>query len=65
MSASLLPEGLWELIQPLLPLAPNRPKGGSPRLLDRACLTGTLFMLRSGIAFTTTHFLGLCCGTNQ
>ena len=49
MSAPLLPDALWNLIQPLLPFAPNRPKGGRPRLPDRACLTGILFVLRSGI----------------
>ena len=37
------------LIQPMLPLASRRPKGGRPRLSDRACLTGILFVLRSGI----------------
>jgi transposase len=49
MSASLLPDALWNLIQPLLPPLPLRPKGGRPRLPDRSCLTGILFVLRSGI----------------
>ena len=49
MAAKLLPEELWEVIQTLLPSAPHRPKGGRPRLRDRACLTGILFLLRSGI----------------
>ena len=49
MSTPLLPDGLWNLIQPLLPRATVRPKGGRPRLSDRACLTGILFVLRSGI----------------
>lgn len=49
MSAALLPEGLWELIQPMLPPAPRHLKGGRPRLPDRSCLTGILFVLRSGI----------------
>jgi transposase len=49
MSTPLLPNALWNLIQPLLPSSPRRPKGGRPRLPDRACLTGILFVLRSGI----------------
>ena len=49
MSTPLLPNGLWNLIQPLLPSAPRRSKGGRPRLADRACLAGIVFVLRSGI----------------
>jgi len=49
MSTPSLPDALWNLIQPLLPPSLRRPKGGRPRLPDRACLTGILFVLRSGI----------------
>jgi transposase len=49
MSPPLLPDALWNLIQPLLPPSPRRPNRGRPRLPDRACLTGILFVLRSGI----------------
>jgi transposase len=49
MSSPLLPDALWNLIQPLLPPTSRGPKGGRPRLPDRACLTGILFVLRSGI----------------
>ena len=49
MSTPLLPDALWNLIQPMLPPIPHSPKGGRPRLPDRACLTGILFVLRSGI----------------
>jgi transposase len=49
MAGALLPNALWELLQPLLPLPPSRPNGGRPRVSDRACLTGILFVLRSGI----------------
>jgi len=49
MSTPLLPDALWKLTRPMLPSAPRRPKGGRPRLPDRACLTGILFVLRSGI----------------
>jgi transposase len=49
MSAPLLPDALWDLIQPLLPFLPRQLKGGRPRLPDRVCLTGIPFVLRSGI----------------
>jgi transposase len=49
MAAALVPDGLWDLIEPLLPPAKLKEKGGRPPLPDRACLTGILFVLRSGI----------------
>jgi len=49
MGMPLLPDALWNLIEPLLPTRVSKPNGGRPRLSDRACLTGVLFVLRSGI----------------
>ena len=40
---------LWNLIRPVFLSVPSRPKGGRPRLSERACLTGIVFVLRSGI----------------
>lgn len=49
MAAALLPDGLWNVIEPLLPLPKPKPHGGRPPLPDRACLRGILFVLRGGI----------------
>jgi transposase len=49
MSKPLLPDDLWAVVEPLLPPAPPRPKGGRPRVPDRAALAGILFVLKSGI----------------
>ena len=37
------------MIEPLLPEEPPKPKGGRPRVPDRAALAGILFVLKSGI----------------
>src|ERR687888_1889888 len=49
MSKPLVSDALWESIKPLLPPEPPKPKGGRPRVPDRAALTGILFVLKSGI----------------
>ena len=51
-AATLIPDSLWDLIEPLLPPPITRPQGGRPRLSDRACLTGIVFVLRSGIPWS-------------
>jgi len=49
MAKPLVSDELWELIKPILPPEPPKPKGGRPRVPDRAALAGILFVLRSGI----------------
>src|SRR5918911_1256565 len=49
MSKPLVSDTLWETIAPLLPPESPKPKGGRPRVPDRAALTGIIFVLRSGI----------------
>ncbi len=41
-------DDLWERIEPHLPAQPPKPKGGRPRIPDRAALTGILFVLKTG-----------------
>jgi transposase len=49
MAKELLPDAFWARIAPLLPPEPPKPKGGRPRVSDRAALTGILFVLKTGI----------------
>ena len=49
MTAPLVSDALWAEIEPLLPPEPPKPKGGRPRIPNRAALTGILFVLKSGI----------------
>ena len=45
----LVTDELWAIVEPLLPAEPPKSKGGRPRIPDRACLTGILFVLETGI----------------
>src|SRR2546421_3029730 len=49
MAAPLVSDALWEEIRPLLPAAPPKPAGGRPRVPDRACLAGIVFVLKTGL----------------
>ena len=67
MAKALLTDELWKLIKPLLPCAPNKGKGtfgGRPRLDDRKCLTGILFVLKTGIAWEDLP-LEMGCGSGM
>jgi transposase len=49
MRKPLVSDELWAIVEPLLPADSPKPKGGRPSVPDRACLTGILFLPRSGI----------------
>src|SRR5687767_7636759 len=49
MAKQLVSDELWAVVEPLLPKEPPKPKGGRPRVPDRAALTGIIFVLRTGI----------------
>jgi transposase len=49
MAKPLVPNERSALLAPLLPPEPPRPRGGRPRVPNRATLTGLLFVLKSGI----------------
>ncbi len=49
MAAPLVSDALWEEIRPLLPPEPAKPDGGRPRVPDRDCLVGIVFVLKAGL----------------
>jgi transposase len=62
MSKLLVTDDLWELVEPLLPKHKPRPKGGKPPVDDRVCLTGILFVLKTGIPWEDFPCEMGCCG---
>src|SRR5438067_12116220 len=49
MSKPLVSDELWTIVAPLLPPEAPEPKGGRPRVPDRAALAGLLFVLKTGL----------------
>ena len=68
MAQPLVTDGLWELIEPLLPppllRRRNRNRrGGRPPLDDRKVLTGVVFVLKTGVPWESLpQELGCGCG---
>lgn len=62
MGKPLASDELWSVIVPLLPPERPKPKGGRPRVPDRAALTGIIFVLTSGIPWEMLP-LELGCGS--
>ena len=53
MAKQLITDELWEVIEPLLPPDPPKPKGGRPRVPNRDVLGGILFVLSTGLPWET------------
>lgn len=51
MSKWLLTDELWAAVEPVIPKHESSPKGGHPRVDDRTCLRGIIFVLKTGIAW--------------
>src|SRR5271154_4053675 len=65
MSKLLVSDELWNLVEPILPKHPFIPGVGKPRVPDRICLTGILFVLKTGIPWEDfPHEMG-CCGMTR
>ena len=64
MAKPLVTDELWTIIEPLLPPEPPKPKGGRPRVADRAALTGIIFVLRTGIPWEYLP-LEMGCGSGM
>jgi hypothetical protein len=59
---TLVPDDLWQAIQPLLPTPPRR-YGGRPRIDDRAALAGIVYQLCTGIPWRLLPTSQLGCGS--
>ncbi len=60
----LLPDELWQRIQPLLPAPPPRPRGGVPRRVpDRNCVAALVFMGRTSTLWSLLPAKELGCGS--
>jgi transposase len=62
MSKPLVPDELWVLVEPLLPKHPYVPGIGKPRVPDRVCLTGIIFVLKTGLPWEDFPQEMGCCG---
>jgi transposase len=64
LADKLLPNGLWQRIQPLLPPPPSRARGGAPRTVsDRACMAAIIFMARTSTPWALLPVGEFGCGS--
>ena len=60
----LLPDALWQRVQPLLPPPPSRARGGAPRTVaDRACMAAIIFMARTSTPWALLPVREFGCGS--
>ena len=52
LGQELVPDGLWEIVEPLIPPQTERPQGGGTRYVeDRAVFTAIVYVLTTGCAW--------------
>jgi transposase len=60
----LLPDALWQRIQPLLPPPPARPRSGGPAPVpDRNCVAALIFRARTSAPWSLLPARELGCGS--
>jgi transposase len=63
MAKPLVPDELWEIVEPLIPKHQPGPQGGRPPVGDREALTGIIFLLKTGIPWEDLpQEMGCGCG---
>jgi transposase len=63
MAKPLVSDELWSIVEPLLPKPGPKKKEGRPRIPDRACLTGIVFVMKTGIQWEDLpQEMGCGCG---
>src|SRR5215211_5462639 len=63
MAKLLVSDELWSVVAPLLPAPRPKKEAGRPRVPDRACLTGIVFVLKAGIQWEDLpQEMGCGCG---
>jgi transposase len=62
--AKLVPDGLWAIVEPLLPSPPRPPYGGRQRSIpDRNCFAAIVFMARTSTPWRLVPAKELGCGS--
>ena len=52
LGRELVPDGLWEIVKPLIPLQRERPQGGGTRYIeDQAVFAAVVYVLTTGCAW--------------
>ena len=60
----LVPDGLWAIVEPLLPSPPRPPYGGRQRSIpDRNCFAAIMFMARTSTPWRLVPAKELGCGS--
>ena len=55
-----LPDGLWAVVEPLLPEPPPHPRGGRPFVAQRRAMEAIWFVMRTGCPWRALNATSLC-----